>query len=72
MGVHGHYRNAYSLVTSRLTGYIGVHHDPPASTDSQAIRWGKSGAKFQDDRIRQGVGSGKTDGEAIGGAHLGR
>lgn len=72
MDVHGRYGKALNLVNTGHTGYIGVHHDPPASTDSQAIRWGKSGAKFQDDRIRQGVGSGETDGEAIGGAHLGR
>lgn len=47
MDAHGRYRNANILVNTGHTGYIGVHHDPPASTDSQAIRWGKSGVKIQ-------------------------
>lgn len=47
MELHGRYRNFYILENTGHTGYIGVHHDPLASTDSQAIRWGKGGVKTQ-------------------------
>jgi len=36
-----------NLVDTRDTGYIDFYQVPQTSTVSRAIRWGKSGAKFQ-------------------------